>query len=78
MRNMAVATIYSHLAKLMQEGKPIDFKTYVSDDEFEKIKAVLPQFEDTNTLKPIFEALNGEIDYGIIRMTLTFLEMGKN
>ena len=46
-------------------------------DEFEKIKTVLPQFEDTNTLKPIFEALNGEIDYGIIRMTLTYLEMGK-
>jgi ATP-dependent DNA helicase RecQ len=77
MRNMAVATIYSHLAKLMQEGKSIDFKTYVSDEEFEKIKAVLPQFEDTNTLKPIFEALNGEIDYGIIRMTLTYLEMVK-
>jgi ATP-dependent DNA helicase RecQ len=75
MRNMAVATIYSHLAKLMQEGKPIDFKTYVSDEEFEKIKAVLPQFDDTSTLKPIYEALNGEIEYGIIRMTLTYLEM---
>ena len=48
---------------------------YVSDEEFEKIKAVLPQFEDTNTLKPIYEALNGEIEYGIIRMTLTYLEM---
>ena len=75
MRNMAVATIYSHLAKLMQEGKPIDFKTYVSDEEFVKIKAVLPQFDDKSTLKPIYEALNGEIEYGIIRMTLTYLEM---
>ena len=74
-RNISVTTVYSHLAKLMQEGYPIQFSSYVNDSDFEKVKAILPTIEDTTALKPIFEALNGTVEYGVIRLSLTFINM---
>ena len=38
-------------------------------------QAILPTLEDTKALKPIFEALNGTVEYGVIRLSLTFLNM---
>ena len=73
-RNMQVTTIYSHLAKLFSEGYPIDIYKYVSEDEVKRIREVIQGMEDTSILKPIFEALNGEIDYGKIRLTVTLLD----
>ena len=72
-RNISVTTVYSHLAKLMQEGYPIQFSSYVDDSDFEKVKAILPTIEDTTALKPIFEALNGTVEYGVIRLSLAFI-----
>ena len=59
----------------MQEGYPIQFSSYVDDSDFEKVKAILPTIEDTTALKPIFEALNGTVEYGVIRLSLTFINM---
>ena len=74
-RKIAPTTVYSHLAKLMQDGFPIQFSAYVDDSDFRKVKAILPTLEDTSALKPIFEALGGEVDYGVIRLSLTFIGM---
>jgi ATP-dependent DNA helicase RecQ len=74
-RKISVTTVFSHLAKLMQEGYPIQFSAYVNDSDFEKVKAILPTIEDTAALKPIFEALDGTVEYGVIRLSLTFINM---
>ena len=73
-RNMAPTTIYSHIAKLYLEGYPIKIENYITEEDIYKIEKVLPDFESTIQLKPIYETLNGEIDYGIIRLTLSYLE----
>jgi len=73
-RNMQVTTVYSHVAKLYADGYPISMDAYISDEEVERIRKVLPQLEDTTALKPIFDALNGDIEYGKIRLALTFLK----
>ena len=73
-RNMAPTTIYSHVAKLYLEGYPIKIENYITEEDIYKIEKVLPDFESTIQLKPIYETLNGEIDYGIIRLTLSYLE----
>lgn len=73
-RNMQVTTIYSHLAKLFSEGYPIEIHKYVSEDEIKRIREVIQGMELTNALKPIHEALNGEIDYGKIRLVLSVIE----
>lgn len=77
-RNIHLTTIYSHLAKLYADGYPIEIEKYVSPDEINKVNGILTSVEDTNTLKPIFEALHGEIDYGKIRLALTVLEKKNN
>ena len=73
-RNMALTTIYSHVAKLYLDGYPIKIENYITEEDIDKIEKVLPDFESTIQLKPIYETLNGEIDYGIIRLTLSYLE----
>lgn len=73
-RNMQITTIYSHLAKLYSDGYPIEIYKYVSEDEVNRIREVAQGMEDTTAIKPIFEALNGEIDYGKIRLTVTLLD----
>ncbi len=73
-RKMAPTTIYSHIAKLYLEGYPIKIENYITEEDIYKIEKVLPDFESTIQLKPIYETLNGEIDYGIIRLTLSYLE----
>ena len=73
-RNMHVTTVYSHLAKLFNEGYPIETSRYISPDELRMIREVLPDVEVSNQLKPIFEALNGSVDYGKIRLGLALLE----
>ncbi len=76
-RNLAETTIYSHFAKLIQEKKHIDFYRFVSQEELDRIQAVLPNFDDFTQLKPIFEALEGEINYGKIRMAISFLDFNQ-
>ncbi|MBI1837918.1 MAG: DNA helicase RecQ [Flavobacteriia bacterium] len=73
-RKLSSTTIFSHIAKLYADGYPIKVQHYFDDEQVEKIKKVLPNFESTLQLKPIYEALNEEIEYGIIRLILTFLE----
>ena len=53
----------------------IQFSAYVDDSDFEKVKAILPTIEDTTAMKPIFEALDGTVEYGVIRLSLTFINM---
>ena len=72
-RNMQITTIYSHLAKLFSEGYPIDIYQYVTEAEVKRIREVIQGMEDISVLKPIHEALNGEIDYGKIRLVMTVI-----
>ncbi len=73
-RNMHVTTVFSHLAKLYAEGYPIEIEDYVSKEEIAKIGSVMTLLENPTLLKPLFDALDGEIDYGKIRLALAFLE----
>jgi ATP-dependent DNA helicase RecQ len=73
-RNMQLTTIYSHLAKLYSDGYPIDIQLYVTPLELEKIKHAISITEHNNQLKPIYETLEGSVDYGKIRLVLAMSE----
>jgi ATP-dependent DNA helicase RecQ len=73
-RNMQSTTVFSHIAKLYQEGYPLEIENFVSKDEINRITQIVSEIGETVALKPIFEALNGEIEYGKIRLTLTILD----
>ena len=72
-RNMQSTTVFSHIAKLYQEGYPLEIENFVSKDEINRITQIVSEIGETVAVKPIFEALNGEIDYGKIRLTLAIL-----
>jgi ATP-dependent DNA helicase RecQ len=73
-RDLVPTTIYSHIAKLYADGYPIKIQDYITIEDIKKIEKILPNFENTIQLKPIYEALNGEIDYGSIRLSICYLE----
>ena len=72
-RNLNENTIYGHLARLYEEGKPVNLHKYVSEFEVNRVKEVRKKLNQTNQLKPIFEALNGELDYRKIGLALSIL-----
>jgi ATP-dependent DNA helicase RecQ len=74
LRNLKDVTIYSHIAKLFTDGYSLKIEDYVSQDEINRIQATVENMENTEQLKPIYEALNEEIHYGKIRLTLAFME----
>lgn len=69
-RELAPGTIFSHLAQLYENGEEVDVSRMISQQEIESVTKLLPQMDEPYRLKPIFEALNGNIDYPKIRLAL--------
>lgn len=78
-RNLNIVTIYSHLCQLYKDGNTdIDLISLISKEEFSLIQQTIinhPPAE--NELKPIFELLNGEIEYYKIRIVHTLVMIEK-
>lgn len=72
-RNLSSNTILGHLCKLYEENHAIDLNKYVTEYEVNQIRTARRKLQNTNQLKPLFEALNGEIDYNKIAVGLTIL-----
>ena len=69
-RNKNVNTIYTHLADAIEVGL-IDVRDVIEldDEEYNEIIYAIETIgdKDKNLLKPIYEALNEDYDYGILR-----------
>ena len=69
---MSIVTVYSHIATLYEGGHNIDLYRYVSKGELEAIgKAIGARGQDAK-LKELHEYLDGEFDYGKIRLALAW------
>jgi ATP-dependent DNA helicase RecQ len=71
-RNLHTVTIISHLVKLKEDGNNIDLKALIDDKSYKTIiKAARElQIGKNDPLKPLFELLNEQFDYGQIRLAL--------
>jgi ATP-dependent DNA helicase RecQ len=69
-RNKTISTIYTHLADAIEVGL-LDVRDVIDldDREYDEIVYTIESMEDTekSRLKPLYEALNEEYDYGILR-----------
>lgn len=74
-RGLKETTIISHLAKLYSDGKKIDLLKFVTQEEISQVEKTLKTVDYEGALKPIHEALNGEIQYGKIRLALAYLKV---
>lgn len=76
-RGLAVATIYQHLATLIRRGEiPLARATGMSAQQLDPIRDQLlaDAGEAKGRLKRVHEALDGEVDYGILRCVSADLE----
>ena len=71
-KNIAESTVISHLIKLKTDGKPIDLSHLITAQEIELVKNIVSNLKEPTGLKPIYEALNGELDYDKIKLALTY------
>ena len=75
-RGISVTTVYNHLSVVIENGRlPLRAVVKLADDELAAIEdAILSQPDDEpRRLKPIFEALNSEYPYEIIRCVMADL-----
>lgn len=74
-RDLKDTTVYSHLAKLAQDGADLDLYNYVSQTEVAQIKTARQELEHPEGLKPYFEHFEEKIPYYKIRLALTLIGM---
>ena len=84
-RGMSKGTIVTHLSKLLEEDSSLDLEKFKPDSEsFEPIKDAVLKLKEKNNkedfsdngklrLKPVFDALGGEVQYDDIRVAFLFL-----
>ena len=74
-RDLKDTTVYSHLAKLAQDGADLNLYNYVSQTEVAQIKTARQELGHPEGLKPYFEHFEEKIPYYKIRLALTLIEM---
>ena len=75
-RNLNPVTIISHLVKLKEDGHPIDLRALIDDHAYQKIIKAAGEMSirKNDPIKPLFEILNEEFDYGQIKLALAIWE----
>tara|TARA_R110002051_G_scaffold30845_3_gene70998 strand:+ start:3563 stop:5671 length:2109 start_codon:yes stop_codon:yes gene_type:complete len=73
-RNLKSTTIYSHIAKLYGDGKPIRIYDFVSKSEVDSIKKAKIELDSPPALKPYFDYFEEQIDYFKIRLALAIID----
>ena len=72
-RKIAATTVFSHLAKLYENGENVDLSQFVPQNDLEAVKKAKVELENPKALRPYYEHLGEAIDYGTIRLALTIL-----
>ncbi len=72
-REIKAETIYSHLALLFADGQhEIDLFKFMTVDELQRTLAAIQSVGKVDGLKPIYDALDGQIDYHKIRFAIAY------
>lgn len=75
-RNLNPVTILSHLVKLKEDGHDIDLKALIDQKSYQTIANAAQEMSirKDSALKPLFELLNEQYDYGQIKLALAIME----
>ncbi|PWK18400.1 ATP-dependent DNA helicase RecQ [Arcicella aurantiaca] len=73
MRGLSPVTIFSHLSKLYEEGKNIDFSPFINKQQYDEIvrAAKAMGVKKGESVKALYEAMDSKHDYSVIRIALT-------
>lgn len=73
-RELAITTIYSHLAKLYTNGENIDMSRFVDKNDIESVRKARETLDNPESLKPYYEHFEESLDYWTIRCALAVLD----
>jgi ATP-dependent DNA helicase RecQ len=73
-RKLTSTTIFSHIAKLYNDGKDIKIDELVSENEVNSVREAKKELDSPNALKPYFEHFNEQLDYFKIRLALSVID----
>ncbi|MCK5369148.1 MAG: helix-turn-helix domain-containing protein, partial [Cyclobacteriaceae bacterium] len=76
-RNIHETTVYSHLAYLIEKQLIQDIKKYLSKEEMELIDGAVKATGIDDALKPLYDHMEEKIDYGKIRLFLSYKKMNE-
>jgi ATP-dependent DNA helicase RecQ len=78
-RDLTKATIYNHLAVAIERrGLPIGDVLTISSEDLKRVGYAFDQFGMDGRLKPVYEALDGQYDYGLLRCIQAALKTDKD
>ncbi|MCK5825209.1 MAG: DNA helicase RecQ [Ichthyobacteriaceae bacterium] len=72
-RKIQETTVFSHMARALDIGMQVDFFKLVDIETFKLIKKSFIVNGREYKLKPIYDHLNEKVDYGLIRLSLSYL-----
>ena len=73
-RSMHENTVYSHIAYLVEKKLILDIDKYINEEEIEKVYQAASITGNTKELKPLYKHLSKQVDYGKIRLALSYLK----
>jgi ATP-dependent DNA helicase RecQ len=77
-RQLHATTIYSHIAHLFSKNIISSIDNYVNKSEYKMVQDAAQEIGETKQLGPIFQHLNEEIPYHVIRLCLAKIDKEKN
>ncbi len=73
-RNLKTGTVTSHLLKQYESGKDVDILRIMTQKEFDRIVEAYAELSRPETVRPVYEKLNEEIDYSKIQFVMLYLK----
>ena len=73
-RSLSENTIYDHINHLYIHYEPINISQFVSSEEINKITSTWYKLKKTEEIKLLFQALDEKINFGKIKLALSFLK----
>lgn len=71
-RNISARTVYTHLARLIEEGYEINVESLINRQELAQIGEAVTRLGKIDELKPYYEFLDGLVDYEKIKLGLAY------
>jgi len=72
-RELSPTTIFSHVAKLYENGEDIDLTKFISKEDVEKVRIAKEKLENPPALRPYFDFFEEKMEYFKIRLALTII-----
>jgi ATP-dependent DNA helicase RecQ len=76
-RRIKEGTVYQHIGQLYEAGYPIELSLYLPDEIKSRVREAVDALGETDGLRPLYEHLNGEVPYHLIRLGMAWLEAGE-